>query len=543
MQVDDFERFTLPVLDRVLSGQAGGKDTVFIFDEIGKMELFSKDFVARVRRLLESPDPRLHVLGTVAINGPGFISQSKRLPGVEVVEISVQNRDEKVGELAARFEEACNRPDGAGRAGGSPSPGSPPDRPAGNATKGRWRPKARLTAASSAQEDRQGSAPFEPPARSSSEPGRSNAIAMGKAVYGQLGRGETDLESSGDALGLHLQGAVDDASCGFDHTGLVVEGQLFLCGKNNKGQCARPASGGRADKATPDFSEDLASPQLLEGFPGQARVKQVACGGEHTLVLMDTGEVLSCGSNTAGQLGLGQGSPKMSARLNRLNLPPAQAVSAGFCHSAAICSDRLYMWGDCSQGQLGQGRRQKQVPEPQLLDVGGPVRAVALGRWHSLVLSLGTVWAFGWGRFGVLAQGQKDMDNHVHPVKIEGLPAPIHLLASGAVHCGAVCGPNRECYMWGRGNLGRLGLDLRGEANVATPKPLPGLQDVTALALGGDFSAAKAAGEWWVWGKNEEGQLGQGNANRENVWRPVRAPTLAGFKHVALGDCHALAYR
>ena len=57
---------------------------VFVFDEIGKMELFSKDFVARMRRLLKSPDPNLHVLGTVAIGGPGFISQSKRLPGVEV---------------------------------------------------------------------------------------------------------------------------------------------------------------------------------------------------------------------------------------------------------------------------------------------------------------------------------------------------------------------------------------------------------------------------------------------------------------------------
>ena len=230
----------------------------------------------------------------------------------------------------------------------------------------------------------------------------------------------------------------------------------------------------------------------------------------------------------------------MSAGLSHVNLPPADSVSAGFCHSAAICNDRLYMWGDCSQGQLGQGRRQKQVPEPQLLDVGGPVRAMALGRWHSLVLSLGTVWAFGWGRFGVLAQG-KDMDNCYSPVKVEGLPAPIHILASGAVHCGAVCGPSRQCYMWGRGTLGRLGLG--SEANIATPRPVPGLKDVTSLVLGGDFSAAKAAGEWWMWGKNEEGQLGQGDASRANAWQPIRAPALSGFRRVALGDCHALAFR
>ena len=375
---------------------------------------------------------------------------------------------------------------------------------------------------------------------------------MGRAAYGQLGRGEP-LSSSGDVLavlGLGPEGSgsavssVSSASCGFDHTGIVTcEGQLLLCGKNNKGQCARKSRGTRGDKDPPDFSEDLAVPQVPEGLLAGSKVKQVACGGEHTLVLMETGEVLSCGSNLGGQLGLGQSGPKMSASLSRVKLPPADAVSAGFCHSAAICSDRLYMWGDCNQGQLGLGRRQRQMAEPQLVDVGGPVRAVALGRWHSLVLSLGTVWAFGWGRFGVLAQGQ-NMENHLFPVKIEGLPAPVHILACGAVHCGAVCGPARECYMWGRGSLGRLGLELGSEANVARPRPVPGLRDVTALALGGDFSAAvTAAGDWWLWGKNEEGQLGQGDMNRENAWKPIRTPALAGYRQAALGDCHALAFR
>ena len=448
----------------------------------------------------------------------------------------------QVGELASRFEEACGRSDGDSASGPAPTP----ERPPGTATRGRWRPKAKLTPGPFAEEanDASDQAAFAPPTRPSvATPGSGSAVAMGKAAYGQLGRGETALESSGDLFALSgVEGSVDDASCGFDHTGIVVEGQLLLCGKNNKGQCGRRSSGARADKASPDFSEDLASPQPPEGLP-RAKVKQVACGGEHTLVLLETGEVLSCGSNAAGQLGLGQGSPKMSASFSRVNLPPAEAVSAGFCHSAAICSERLYMWGDCSQGQLGQGRRQRSAPEPQLLDVGGPVRAVALGRWHSLVLSLGTVWAFGWGRFGVLAQGPKNMENHLSPVNIERLPAPIHILASGAVHCGAVCGPTRQCYMWGRGNLGRLGVELGSEANIAVPKPVPGLRDVTALALGGDFSAAKAAGEWWMWGKNEEGQLGQGNAQRNNVWQPVRCPALAGFQRLALGDCHALAFR
>ena len=101
----------------MLAKQACNQHTVFIFDEIGKMELLSKDFVARVKRLLENPDPKLHVLGTVAIAGGGFISQSKRLSGVEVVEIDVQNRDEKVRvhchSLLATLASAPKSPRGA----------------------------------------------------------------------------------------------------------------------------------------------------------------------------------------------------------------------------------------------------------------------------------------------------------------------------------------------------------------------------------------------------------------------------------------------
>lgn len=41
--------------------------------------------------------------GTVAVAGGGFIAQSKRLRGVELVEISQADRDAKTDAVAARF--------------------------------------------------------------------------------------------------------------------------------------------------------------------------------------------------------------------------------------------------------------------------------------------------------------------------------------------------------------------------------------------------------------------------------------------------------
>ena len=49
---------------------------------------------------------------------------------------------------------------------------------------------------------------------------------------------------------------------------------------------------------------------------------------------------------------VGAGSPKMSAQLERcVKLGPADAVTTGFKHSAALCGDGgLYLWGANNQG-------------------------------------------------------------------------------------------------------------------------------------------------------------------------------------------------
>eukprot|EP00931_Biecheleriopsis_adriatica_P077800 TRINITY_DN51294_c0_g1_i1.p2 TRINITY_DN51294_c0_g1~~TRINITY_DN51294_c0_g1_i1.p2 ORF type:complete len:230 (-),score=32.42 TRINITY_DN51294_c0_g1_i1:9-698(-) len=227
--------------------------------------------------------------------------------------------------------------------------------------------------------------------------------------------------------------------------------------------------------------------------------------------------------------------------LRCVELPQADSIAAGYKHSAAVCGGKLYTWGAGNQGQLGIGRRKSAVFHPSLVDLGLPAKSVALGRWHSLALTVDDrIWAFGWGRFGVLGQG--DTEDHPRPVVVDGVPPPVLLLVSGAVHSGAVCGPMRSCYVWGRGSLGRLGLG--SEANALRPCQIPNLEQVEALALGGDFSAARMAGssEWQVWGKGEEGQLALGDTDRADRKSPVPAPALSGFQQVALGDCHGLDF-
>lgn len=76
-----------------------GIDLVLI-DEIGKMECLAPAFVRAARRALSGPVP---VLGTVALAGGGFIAEAKRLPGVEVITISRENRERLPADVAARL--------------------------------------------------------------------------------------------------------------------------------------------------------------------------------------------------------------------------------------------------------------------------------------------------------------------------------------------------------------------------------------------------------------------------------------------------------
>lgn len=86
----------------VLDPEASDVD-LFVIDEIGKMECFSEKFVDAIRRLLKSDKS---VLATVAQKGPGLIQQVKSCPGVELLHLTRENRDEVTQQVADRLVSA-----------------------------------------------------------------------------------------------------------------------------------------------------------------------------------------------------------------------------------------------------------------------------------------------------------------------------------------------------------------------------------------------------------------------------------------------------
>jgi len=104
VDVDGFERLVLAELN-----QPAERVAIYLIDEIGKMECFSRAFVESVRRLLAT---ERSLVATVAQKGAGFIEEVKAYPGTETIEVTLANRGQLPGRLARRLLSA-------GLAGGS----------------------------------------------------------------------------------------------------------------------------------------------------------------------------------------------------------------------------------------------------------------------------------------------------------------------------------------------------------------------------------------------------------------------------------------
>ena len=99
VDVDGFERTVVEMLSRSYP-----PDTVFIIDEIGKMECMSARFRQAVEALL---DGEHRVFATVARKGTGVIDRVKKRTDVTLVELTRENREALPERLAQALTEGA----------------------------------------------------------------------------------------------------------------------------------------------------------------------------------------------------------------------------------------------------------------------------------------------------------------------------------------------------------------------------------------------------------------------------------------------------
>jgi nucleoside-triphosphatase len=80
------ERLAVPAIR-----EAAAKDALVVIDEIGPMEIRSKEFRQAV---IETIQRGARILGTIVRRSMPFTDKIKRMPGVQVIEITLENRQE-----------------------------------------------------------------------------------------------------------------------------------------------------------------------------------------------------------------------------------------------------------------------------------------------------------------------------------------------------------------------------------------------------------------------------------------------------------------
>ncbi|KAK4541171.1 hypothetical protein LTR36_008245 [Oleoguttula mirabilis] len=257
-------------------------------------------------------------------------------------------------------------------------------------------------------------------------------------------------------------------------------------------------------------------------------VRQIAAGGNHTLILEGDGHISAYGSNDCGQTSsksvrLEAAHPNLLPSVADTELDIIAQVSATWNASIYLRrSGEVATSGEGLSGELGLGRCATRAPYPQTVPdfppQGASVVQLASSMAHTVVvLDNGEVYGWGKGRKGQLGKPAEDVFS---PRKIEGIPFP-------AVK--AVCGTHFTCIVGNHaeGNLVILGYNSRDRFGLVAsiPATVPGLKDIAASW--GSLFVLKQNGELLGFGRDDHGQL--------------PSPDIPLIEAIAAGSEHCLA--
>lgn len=280
-------------------------------------------------------------------------------------------------------------------------------------------------------------------------------------------------------------------------------------------------------------TKDLSIPEsnTPHGCGGTFEVRQIAAGGNHTLIAHSNGRIDAHGSSEYNQCSQKDVPPRGAddIRLN-LMLSGSSSGNGRGAQISATWTTSIYLnqtgevatVGEGLGGELGLGKDVSKVSSLQTIPDFPPqqtaIAQLASCMAHTVaVLDDGEVYGWGKGGKGQLGEPAEDVWS---PRKIEGIPFP-------AVK--AVCGKDFTCIVGSRekGELVVLGFRSRDRFGLIASKPpaAPGWKDIAASW--GSIFVLQQNGELTGFGRNDHGQL-----------PPPDLPPIGSF---AAGSEHCLA--
>jgi alpha-tubulin suppressor-like RCC1 family protein len=287
---------------------------------------------------------------------------------------------------------------------------------------------------------------------------------------------------------------------------------------------------GRVHPSSPD--DFISGQNQSSGF---RTVFQVAAGSTHGCEVQVAGTISCRGSNSRGQLGVGESlNSGRSMRRTGGGLTDFAQVATGSSHTCALRGNgRVMCWGMNNFGQLGDGTLNNSATARDT----GLTNAIAVdvGSNHSCALLVdGRVSCWGRNDFG-------QADGTTAP---RTTPTIVSAIAQGEA-VAVTAGFQHTCVLrstggvrcWGRNQEGQLGnagttdslIPVRVQKPLLTFNGVPisftTLNNMASVESGPEHvCGVTAAGAVMCWGRNPEGQLGDGTSNGRDFANIVVLP-------------------
>ena len=289
----------------------------------------------------------------------------------------------------------------------------------------------------------------------------SNGTVMcwGYNNNGQLGNGTTGYSSNvpvqvQDPAGTGPLTGIVAIAAGHYHTCALTSAGAVLCwGLNDEGSLSQP----------PNTSQTTVPLQVTDIPAGMVAITS---GAGYTCALASSGGVWCWGISGFGQLGVGSNFPSYGPAVQVLNeagsapLGGVASISAGYEDTCAILANTsLLCWGANSDGEDGNNTNvQVNLPVPVLNTAGNPslagISQVTGGDDDTCALTTaGGVLCWGSSSNGQLGNGYLQSEI---PVQVTGLTSGVTEIASGYRHnCAITSSGGVMC--WGFNITGQLG--------------------------------------------------------------------------------------
>jgi alpha-tubulin suppressor-like RCC1 family protein len=283
-------------------------------------------------------------------------------------------------------------------------------------------------------------------------------------------------------------------------------------------------------------------------------VAEVGSSNSTQYALLTDGSLYAWGLGTQGQLGDGRRQNSFGHPV-RVRFPPGVKIASiptdVMPYDTALAVDtrgHAWGWGDNGGGELCLGTT-GSLSLPVRLPLHH-VTALAGASNHALYDADGTVYACGQNVEGDLGDGSRS--GSTTPVRVEGLregsggggKSVVKLVAAFA-NSGALLSDG-EYFDWGYNRGGQLGDGhVNGSSDVPVRVHLP--FPVTQVAQGGSIWSngqtlvMLSNGSLWAWGSDRFGQLGDGKTGIRRAPVRFRAPAGVTYAHLATGSATSYA--